>query len=41
VDETRPVRYPGEETVRVREENLRLGVPVEDERWEWLRGLEF
>ena len=26
-------RYPGEETLRVREENLRLGLPVEDAVW--------
>jgi 3-dehydro-L-gulonate 2-dehydrogenase len=41
VDPARPVRYPGEETLRVREENLRLGVPVEDDRWAWLIGLAF
>lgn len=41
IDPARPVRYPGEQTVEVREENLRLGVPVEQERWDWLRGLEF
>jgi 3-dehydro-L-gulonate 2-dehydrogenase len=33
VDPARPVRYPGEETLRVREENLRLGVPVDPGRW--------
>ena len=26
-------RYPGEETLRVREENLRLGLPVDDALW--------
>lgn len=26
-------RYPGEETLRVREENLRMGVPVEEGAW--------
>ena len=33
VDPERAPRYPGEETLRVREENLRLGVPVEDGAW--------
>jgi 3-dehydro-L-gulonate 2-dehydrogenase len=33
VDPGKPVRYPGEETLRVREENLRLGVPVTPEIW--------
>jgi 3-dehydro-L-gulonate 2-dehydrogenase len=33
VDPKKPVRYPGEQTVQVREENLRLGVPVEPEIW--------
>jgi 3-dehydro-L-gulonate 2-dehydrogenase len=28
------VRYPGEETLRVREENLRLGVPVDEAVWD-------
>ena len=32
----RPVRYPGEETLRVREENLRLGVPVDEKIWQTL-----
>jgi 3-dehydro-L-gulonate 2-dehydrogenase len=36
VDAGKPVRYPGEETLRVREENLRLGVPVDPDVW---RGL--
>lgn len=34
VDPAKPVRYPGEETIRVREENLRLGVPVDTDVWE-------
>ena len=33
-DEGKPVRYPGENTVRVREENRRLGLPVEQAVWE-------
>ncbi|MDP9039245.1 MAG: Ldh family oxidoreductase, partial [Acidobacteriota bacterium] len=41
VDAARPVRYPGEQTVRVREENLRLGVPVDEANWGWLTGLQF
>ncbi len=32
-DPGRPVRYPGEETLRLREENLRLGIPVDPEIW--------
>ena len=34
VDAGRPVRYPGEQTVVTREENLRLGVPVDEEIWD-------
>ena len=33
------VRYPGEKTLRVREENRRLGLPVDEEVWETIRGL--
>ena len=33
VDPDRPVRYPGEQTLQLREENLRLGVPVDPEIW--------
>ena len=33
-------RYPGEGTLRVRAESLRLGVGVEDEVWAAFRGLE-
>jgi 3-dehydro-L-gulonate 2-dehydrogenase len=32
-DPDKPVRYPGEETLRLREENLRLGIPVDPEIW--------
>ena len=39
IDPARPVRYPGEETLRVREENLRLGVPVDPERWAQLKAI--
>ncbi|QNI35966.1 3-dehydro-L-gulonate 2-dehydrogenase [Edaphobacter albus] len=34
VDPSRPVRYPGEQTLHLREENLRLGVPVDPEIWQ-------
>jgi len=34
VDPAKPVRYPGEETLRLREENMRLGVPVDPEIWQ-------
>jgi 3-dehydro-L-gulonate 2-dehydrogenase len=39
VDPANPVRYPGEQTLHLREENLRLGVPVEPARWAWLQTL--
>jgi 3-dehydro-L-gulonate 2-dehydrogenase len=32
-DPDKPVRYPGEQTLRLREENLRLGIPVDPEIW--------
>jgi 3-dehydro-L-gulonate 2-dehydrogenase len=41
IDPARPVRYPGEETARVREENMRLGVPVEDVVWDMVNNLSF
>jgi len=34
VDPSNPVRYPGEQTLQLREENLRLGVPVDPEIWQ-------
>jgi 3-dehydro-L-gulonate 2-dehydrogenase len=34
VDPKKPVRYPGEQTVQLREENTRLGVPVDSEIWQ-------
>jgi 3-dehydro-L-gulonate 2-dehydrogenase len=30
----KPARYPGEQTLHLREENLRLGVPVDSDVWE-------
>jgi 3-dehydro-L-gulonate 2-dehydrogenase len=33
VDPGKPIRYPGEQTLRVREENMRLGVPVDPDIW--------
>lgn len=33
VDPAKPIRYPGEQTLRLREENLRLGVPVDPDIW--------
>jgi 3-dehydro-L-gulonate 2-dehydrogenase len=35
-DPTKPIRYPGEQTLHLREENLRLGVPVDPEIWQHL-----
>jgi 3-dehydro-L-gulonate 2-dehydrogenase len=34
VEEGVPVRYPGESTLRLRAENRRLGLPVDEEVWE-------
>jgi 3-dehydro-L-gulonate 2-dehydrogenase len=36
-DQTQPVRYPGEQTLHLREENLRLGVPVDPDIWQTLQ----
>ena len=33
---TKPIRYPGEQTLQLREENMRLGVPVDPEIWKLL-----
>ena len=41
LDPARPVRYPGEQTLHLRQENLRLGVPVEPEVWSKLNTLSF
>ncbi len=35
-DPAKPVRYPGEQTLLLREENMRLGVPVDHEIWQQL-----
>lgn len=32
-EEGKPVRYPGEQTLRIRDENRRLGLPVEETVW--------
>jgi 3-dehydro-L-gulonate 2-dehydrogenase len=32
-DPNKPIRYPGEQTLHLREENMRLGVPVDPEIW--------
>jgi 3-dehydro-L-gulonate 2-dehydrogenase len=34
VDPAKPVRYPGEQSLQLREENMRLGVPVDPEIWQ-------
>jgi 3-dehydro-L-gulonate 2-dehydrogenase len=41
VDPAKPVRYPGEQTVFLREENTRLGVPVTPEVFHKLQSLSF
>jgi len=38
-DPEKPIRYPGEETLRLREQNLRLGVPVDPEIWKRITAL--
>jgi 3-dehydro-L-gulonate 2-dehydrogenase len=38
VDPAKPVRYPGEQTWQLREENMRLGVPVDPEIWGQISG---
>jgi 3-dehydro-L-gulonate 2-dehydrogenase len=40
-DPASPIRYPGEQTLQLREENLRLGVPVTPPIWERLKALSF
>jgi 3-dehydro-L-gulonate 2-dehydrogenase len=39
LDRSRPLRYPGEQTLRLREENLRLGVPVDPELWQQINAV--
>jgi 3-dehydro-L-gulonate 2-dehydrogenase len=39
IDPLRPIRYPGEQTLQLREENLRLGVPVDPGIWEQINVL--
>lgn len=41
LDPERPVRYPGQQTLHLREENLRLGVPVDSNLWQRLGSLSF
>jgi 3-dehydro-L-gulonate 2-dehydrogenase len=41
IDPARPVRYPGEQTLHLRQENLRLGVPVTPAVWAQLQSLAF
>jgi 3-dehydro-L-gulonate 2-dehydrogenase len=41
IDPARPVRYPGQQTLHLRAENLRLGVPVDPKVWADLLPLSF
>jgi 3-dehydro-L-gulonate 2-dehydrogenase len=41
IDPAKPVRYPGEQTLHLRQENLRLGVPVTPAVWQQLQSLTF
>ena len=36
IDPANPLRYPGERTLRLRKENLRLGIPVDADVWQQL-----
>ncbi|HMF54687.1 MAG TPA: 3-dehydro-L-gulonate 2-dehydrogenase [Edaphobacter sp.] len=36
----KPIRYPGEQTLSLREENLRLGIPVDEELWQRISAAE-
>lgn len=39
LDPAKPLRYPGEQTLRLRDENLRLGVPVDPDVWHQIKEL--
>jgi 3-dehydro-L-gulonate 2-dehydrogenase len=41
IDPEHPVRYPGQQTLHLREENIRLGVPVDSAIWDKLLALSF
>jgi 3-dehydro-L-gulonate 2-dehydrogenase len=41
IDPAKPVRYPGEQTLHLRQENLKLGVPVTPDIWAKLNSLSF
>jgi 3-dehydro-L-gulonate 2-dehydrogenase len=39
VEPGKPIRYPGENTLRIREENMNLGLPVDPELWQQIVSL--
>jgi 3-dehydro-L-gulonate 2-dehydrogenase len=39
IDPDKPVRYPGEQTLQLREENTRLGIPVDAEIWQQINAV--
>jgi 3-dehydro-L-gulonate 2-dehydrogenase len=41
IDLTRPVRYPGEQTLHLRQENIKLGVPIDPSIWQKVKELYF
>ena len=41
VEPGRVPRYPGEQTLKLRAQNLQLGVPVDEVNWKWLQQLDF
>lgn len=40
-DPAKPIRYPGEQTLATRLENLKLGIPVDEALWQQLRTQSF
>lgn len=40
IDPAKPIRYPGEQTLQLREENMRLGVPVDPDIWNQISSIE-
>lgn len=40
LDPANPLRYPGEHTLHLREENLRLGVPADPEIWQQINAMQ-
>ncbi len=41
MDPAKPVRYPGEQTLATRLENLQKGIPVDEDLWKQLQAMEY